>query len=225
MKTSSLLAVLIALSAGLRAETTRRTTGEATRTENGVDWNADHLWTGPNGATGSAHTTGQGRKTENGRAWDSTTTGTGPRGETFTREGTGTATKNGDGTVTIQRDWTRSTESGKTVTGSSETVVTRGEDGKSWESTGTINGPRGTSQFTGSGSATRTENGTSWSGTRSGEGPKGGTWSAETRGQSSRTENGRTWTSETSRDRERAEKPERKTRENKASRSRSGGKR
>ena len=176
------------------AEGVRTTTRTGEREGGRARWTAQHQR-----GERTAVTEGEGRRTENGRAWRSETTFTDRKGETRTlvTNGTATRTVSYDGYPVIHRQWTRVRDDGTTVTGSSETLVTPGPNGRSWETTGSRTGPRDTTDFTGSGTSTRTENGSTWRATRQATDSNGREWTSQTTGTSTRTENGRRWTSET----------------------------
>jgi hypothetical protein len=102
MKTLWIALLLTGLTA--RAEThsrTRHSRGNWEQTDTGWTWVADHTWN--NGRT--AATTGSGTRTESGRQWSSQTAGTTPHGVGFNGSASGNAVKNGDGTVTVTREW------------------------------------------------------------------------------------------------------------------------
>jgi len=185
------ITLLLAASLSLaHADRTRTTRGESDRTSGQATWRAEHRGDGR-----PADTVGQSQRTENGRRWSATTTATRRNGETVTAQTEGVATRTTDyeGNPVIQREWTRTCENGHVVTGRSETRVDKTENGRSWETNGTVSGPRGISEFTGSGSAVRTENGSTWQATRQGSGPEGRGWTEQAQGRSTRTETGRTF--------------------------------
>jgi hypothetical protein len=185
------ITLLLAASLSLaHADRTRTTRGEVDRSTGQGAWRTEHRGEGR-----QAETVGQSQRAEQERRWSSTTTATRRNGKTVTTQTEGVATRTTDyeGNPVIQREWTRTCENGHVVTGRSETRVEKTENGRSWTSTGSRSGPRGTQEFTGSGSAVRTENGSTWQATRQGSGPEGRGWTEQAQGSSTRTETGRTF--------------------------------
>ncbi len=144
--------------------------GSRVRNEDGsVDFERSRSVTNPEtGASRSKDVSGTrsrdgegGVSAEGTRAW----TRTDAEGETRTRtvdyERDRSVTKNDDGSVTIDRSYEKThQESGKTASGLSSTLVTRGEDGASWETTGSRSTFDGrTLEGAGSGSRTRSGDG------------------------------------------------------------------
>lgn len=118
---------------GPRGTSTMSGSGEAHRTDSGVEWTADREGTNARGKSWTSSTTGEGQRTDDGREWSSTTEGQGAGGHEWTTDREGSAVKNGDGTVSVSRDATKTLDNGRTITTSKETTVSKSKNGRSWE--------------------------------------------------------------------------------------------
>jgi hypothetical protein len=190
---------------------TATATGTVTRTGEGVTWEAEKQGVVDGEKKWEATTTGSGAKTADGYEWSSTTKGTTEAGKEWTTTRDVDAVKNADGTLTINRDATKTLPDGQTVTRESQTTVTKAEDGKTWTTTGTQTGPKGTATMSGSGSAVKTDEGVSMNISRQGTTAGGSllrrgkasgyegqeTWQANTVGSGTKTDTGRKWSSST----------------------------
>lgn len=172
-------------------------TGTVTKTREGVSWETERQGAVDGDKKWQSTTTGAGNKTDTGYEWSSTTKGATESGKDWTTTRDAEAVKNADGTVTINRDATKTFEDGKTVTRESQTVVTKTEDGATWETTGTRTGPKGSGTMSGSGSAVKTEEGVNVNINRQGTTAGGKTWESTTTGSGAKTDTGRKWNSTT----------------------------
>lgn len=171
--------------------------GTVTRTGEGSSWEADRQGIVDGDKKWESTTTGSGSKTADGYEKSSTTKGTTESGKDWTTTREVEAVKNADGTMIINRDATKTLEDGKTITRDSQTVVTKTEDGKTWETTGTRTGPKGTATMKGSGSAVKSDEGVSVNINRQGTTAAGKTWDSTTTGSGTKTDTGRKWNSTT----------------------------
>lgn len=171
--------------------------GTVTKTGQGVSWETERQGVADGDKNWQSTTTGSGSKTDTGHEWSSTTKGSTEDGKEWTAEREGERIKNEDGTVTINRDATKTLADGTVLNKESQTVVTRTEDGKTWETTGTKTGPKGTATMSGSGSAVKTDQGVDVNISRQGTTAGGKTWESTTTGSGTKTDTGRKWNSTT----------------------------
>jgi hypothetical protein len=173
------------------ATATMHADGTATHTEDGAEWSIDRDGTRRRGQTWTSTTTGEGTRTADGREWSSTTEGSAESGKSWSTDQSGSATINDDGSRTISTDFEKTLGNGETISGSKETTVTKTDDGREWETTGSHTGPHGTATYTADGTATRTTDGSEATVDRSGTTAAGREWSATTRSRAMATEDGR----------------------------------
>lgn len=176
------------------AEPARVTTREGTSDGNRGQWTARHQH-----GDRVAETEGVCERSGNARTWRAETRRTGRDGRERTAVTTGTATRSTsyDGYPVIHRRWTRTRDDGTVITGESETIVVPGENGRTWQTTGSRSGPFGTREFTGSGRSVRTGNGVNWEATREGTGRDGREWISRTQGNRARAGDETQWRSTT----------------------------
>lgn len=171
--------------------------GTATRTDEGVSWEAERQGTVDGDKKWQSTTTGSGSKTDTGYERSSTTKGSTESGKEWTTERDVEAVKNDDGTMTINRDAAKTFDDGTIIKRESQTVVTKTEDGKTWETTGTKTGPKGTATMSGSGSAVKIDDGVDVKINRKGTTAGSKTWESTTTGSGTKTGTGKKWNSTT----------------------------
>lgn len=176
---------------------TATATGTVTRTGEGVAWESDKQGMIDGEKKWQATTTGSGTKTADGYKWSSTAKGTTEAGKEWTTSREVDAVKNEDGTLTINRDATTKLPDGQTLTRESQTTITKTEEGKTWSTTGTQTGPRGTATMSGSGAAVKTDEGVSVNISRQGTTAGGKTWQSTTTGTGTKSGADKKWSAST----------------------------
>lgn len=170
------------LAAAAKERAAKRAAAGAERVARAGTWHVERTGTGRAGQGWTSTSDVRSTPTVGGRTWHGEGSGSADNGRTWNTVADGSRVRTGDGTASIEASSTRTFDDGQTVDKTRQTLVTKTEDGKTWQSTEIRVGPKGTATITGTGTAAKTADGATWEVEREGSGPNDKTWQSTTEG-------------------------------------------